>query len=387
VFGRSIQLVNVFGIRIGVDPSWFLILFLVIYSLTGYYQDVMPGHSDSGAFALATISALLFFLSILLHELGHAAVAIRKGIGILGIDLFLFGGVAKMERDSDSPGVEFKIAVAGPLVTLVIAALCVALSLLVSGTSDFWAGFRFASNDLSSALLAVLGYVAFVNVVLLAFNLIPAFPLDGGRIARAFLWWRTGDRGRATGIAARIGLVFAYALMLLGVGFFVYTQEFIFSAWFVLIGWFLSGAARRTAYQTAVLSKVEGVRVADVMDAEPVAIPADLSVTRALEEYFLRYRWPWFPVVDEGARFVGLVERERAERIPTERQSTFKVKEIMRPDEKGFSVRTDDPIDALLSSESLHRTGALMAVDRDGRLKGVVTIAHLRRALQQGTAR
>ena len=129
--GRSIQLVRVFGIRIGVDPSWFLVLFLVIYSLTGYYQDAIPGNSDSGAFVLATASALLFFLSILLHELGHAVVAIRNRIPIAGIDLWLFGGVAKLERDTDSPGVEFKIAVAGPIVTLVIAGLCVLIGIAV----------------------------------------------------------------------------------------------------------------------------------------------------------------------------------------------------------------------------------------------------------------
>jgi Zn-dependent protease len=386
VFGRSIQLGRVFGIRIGVDPSWFLVLFLVIYSLTGYYQDVMTGGGDTGPFVLATVSALLFFLSILLHELGHALVAIRHGIGIVGIDLFLFGGIAKMERDSDSPAVEFKIAAAGPAVTLLIAVFCMVLGFLVAGTSDFWAGVRFASGDLSDSLLAVLGYLAFVNVVLLAFNLIPAFPLDGGRIARAFLWWRTGDRNRATGIAARVGGAFSYGLILVGVAIFVYTGDIILGVWFVFIGLFLGQAARGAAYQTAVLSKIQGVRVADVMDSEPVAISAELPVTRALEEYFLRYGWPWFPVVDEGSRFIGVVERQRAEGIPEERQPVFTVREIMLPDEQGFRVRTDDPLEALLGREPLHRIGALMAVDRDGRLRGVVTLDQIRRALQHGVA-
>src|SRR5687768_14070219 len=153
--GRSFRLVRVFGIPIGVHWSWFLVLFLMIYSLTGYYQEVIAGPEDSGAFALATASALLFFLSIVLHELGHALVAMRSGIGITGIDLFLFGGVAKLERDSDSPGVEFKIAVAGPVVTLLIALLCMLISFLIGGTGDFWAGVRFASGDLSDAAPAM----------------------------------------------------------------------------------------------------------------------------------------------------------------------------------------------------------------------------------------
>jgi len=155
--GRSFRLVRVFGIPIAVNWSWFLVLFLMIYSLTGYYQDVITGGGDTGPFVLATVSALLFFLSIVLHELGHALVAMRNGIGIAGIDLFLFGGVAKLERDSDSPGVEFKIAVAGPVVTLVIALLCMLVSFLLAGASDFWAGVRFSSGDLSDGALAVLG--------------------------------------------------------------------------------------------------------------------------------------------------------------------------------------------------------------------------------------
>jgi Zn-dependent protease len=384
--GRSFRLARVFGVPIGVHWSWFLVLFLMIYSLTGYYQDVIAGSDDSGAFVLATASALLFFLSIVLHELGHALVAMRNGIGITGIDLFLFGGVAKLERDSDSPGVEFKIAVAGPVVTLGIALLCMLISFLIAGAGDFWAGVRFSSGDLSDAVLAMLSYLAFVNVVLLVFNLIPAFPLDGGRIARAFLWWRTGDRNRATGMAAQVGRLFSYALIALGIYLALVTEELLMGAWFIFIGLFLGDVARSTVYQTNVFSKIEGLKVSDVMDAEPVVIPGDLAIERALEEYFLRYRYPWFPVVDRNGYFIGLVERERAERIPEDRQAVFTVREIMRPDEQSWRVRLDAPLEALLASEPLRRIGALMAVDSDGRLRGVVTIDQVRRALQEGVS-
>jgi Zn-dependent protease/CBS domain-containing protein len=382
--GRSIQLARVFGIRIGVDPSWFLVLFLVIYSLTGYYGDAIPGENDTGAFALATVSALLFFLSILLHELGHSVVAIRNGIPILGIDLWLFGGIAKMERDTTSPGVEFRIAVAGPLVTLAIAGLCIGIGALAGG-GDFWAALRFDPNALADGLLAMLAYLASINTIVLLFNLIPGFPLDGGRIARAIAWSITGDRNRATAIAGRLGQVFSYLLIALGVLLLVTTGDLLFGAWMVFIGLFLGQAARSAVYQTAVLSRIEGLTVSDVMDADPVVIPGDLPIGRALDEYFLRYRWPWFPVVDKFGTFLGLVERERAERIPEDRQPVFTVREIMRPDEEAVRVRLDAPLEALLGSEPLRRIGALMAVDDTGRLRGVVTIDQLRRALQQGT--
>ena len=383
--GRSIPLVRVFGIRIGVDPSWFLALFLFIWWLTGYYQDALPGNDDTGPFLLATATALLYFLSILLHELGHAWVAIRNGIPIAGIDLWLFGGIARMTRDTPSPGVEFRVSIAGPVVTLVIAAVCVLIGIAAGGANDFWDAVRGDPVALSDGLLAMIAQLAFINVILLVFNLIPAFPLDGGRVARAIAWKVTGDRTRATNLTAAIGQGFSYILIGLGV-FWILQVNLIGGLWWIFIGIFLGQAARGAAYQTALMSKIEGVRVADVMDAEPVAIPADMTIDQALHEYFLRYRYPWFPVVDANGRFVGVVDRERAERIPEDRQKVFKVREIVRGGEDSLRVRSDEPLEALLASEPLLQSGALMAVDRDGRLLGVVTWDQVRRAVQQGVA-
>jgi Zn-dependent protease len=188
--GGSIQLARVFGIRIGVDYSWFIALFLIVLWRTQDFETYVPG---SNAFVLAVIAALLFFLSLLLHELGHAVVAIRNGIPIEGIDLWLFGGVAKLGRDTDSPGVEFRVAAAGPLVTLVIAAVCFGVGAATEGGASEMMDSIFG-NQIQTATTAVLGHLALVNVSLLVFNLIPAFPLDGGRIARAIAWKLTGDR-------------------------------------------------------------------------------------------------------------------------------------------------------------------------------------------------
>jgi Zn-dependent protease len=389
--GRSIPLVRVFGIRVGVDPSWFLALFLFIWLLTGYYQDAIPGKNDTGAFLLATASALLFFLSILLHELGHAWVAIRNRIPISGIDLWLFGGIAKMARDTPSPGVEFRVAIAGPVVTLLISILCALIGIAAGGSNDFWEAMQGNPEQLKNGLLALLAYLTSINLLLLFFNLIPAFPLDGGRVARAIAWSITGDRTRATNMTAAIGQGFSYVLIGLGIAGLLGATlpvlgktDFIGGVWLIFIGMFLGQAAKGAAYQTALLSKIEGLRVADVMDAEPVAIPAEMTIDEALHEYFLRYRYPWFPVVDRNGRFIGVVERERAERIPEDRQKVFKVNEIMNAGDDGLRVRSDDPLENLLGSEPLIRTGALMAVDADGRLLGIVTWDQVRRAIQHG---
>jgi Zn-dependent protease len=378
--GGSIQLARVFGIRIGADYSWFLVLFLIIWSLTGYYEEVAPG---SNAFLLAVVSALLFFLSILLHELGHAWVALRNGIPIEGIDLWLFGGVAKLGRDADSPGVEFRIAAAGPLVTVLIAALCFALSMSVSNGSDALNSAQF-DEDVRGATTAVLGYLTSINVLLLVFNLIPAFPLDGGRIARAIAWKLTGDRNRATRFAARLGRVGGWLMVAAGVALYAFTGDLIGGIWLAFIGWFLAGAARSAEEQADFAGRIEHLRVADVMDAEPVAIPEDWSLADAEQQFFLRYGWPWFPVIDASGRLVGVVSREAVESVAAAERAARTVSSVMARDDgsSGLRVRLDEPLETLLGQEGLSRLGAIMAVDGEGVLRGIVTVDAVRRALR-----
>ena len=261
------------------------------------------------------LSAFGFFGSIVLHELGHAFAAMRNGIGITNIQLWIFGGMARMDREADGPATEFKVAVAGPLVTFAIVVVLTAVGLVAVGPEEFKRAVAIESDSGVSGVMAMIGWLASINLLVLIFNLLPAFPMDGGRIARAIAWWRTGDRNSATRFAANLGRVFAY--IFIGGGLLLIANGDAFGGiWLALIGFVINSSAKAASMQTAITGKIAELVVSDVMDREPVAIPDELSVEQALDEYFLRYRWPWFPVVDAAHRFLGLVVRDKADEVP-----------------------------------------------------------------------
>jgi Zn-dependent protease len=377
--GDSIQLMRIFGIRIGASRSWFVVLFIFIYFVSDHFRAVLGG-SVTQAYAVAVCSALLFFASLILHELGHALVGRRLGIGITGIDLWFFGGVAKMTRDSDSPGTEFKVAAAGPAVTFVIVAICLVLIQLIA-PGKLLDVITLAEKADISPTLALLGFLGTINLFLFVFNLVPAFPLDGGRIARSLIWKITGDRNRATRIAGRLGEGFAY--LLIGLGIFVAARgDLANGLWFAVLGWFIAQSARAAVASTAFTERLDGITVADIMDAQPVAMPATATVSEAQDEYFLRYRWDWFPVVDEQGRFLGVVREPRIDAEIAAGRPALAVGELVEASEADqWRVPADSPLEALLGDEGLRDHGALMAVDADGVLRGVVTIEQVRRAL------
>jgi Zn-dependent protease len=383
--GSPITLFHIRGIRIAVDWSWFFVLFLVIFWLSKFYADVL-GESSSGTtpFVLALLSAVGFFGSIVLHELGHAFVAMRNGIGISSIQLWIFGGVARMDRESDTPATEFKVAIAGPAVTLAIVVALTLAGLAALGPGDFWEAVLIKSGSGVAGFWAMIGWLVSINALVLVFNLLPAFPMDGGRVVRAIAWWRTGDRTAATRFAAQLGRAFGF--IFIGAGIYMVLKGMVFGGvWLALIGMVINGSARAATVQTAISDRIEGVRVYDVMDREPVAIPGELSVEQALDEYFLRYRWPWFPVVGKAHRFLGLLDRDRADEVPEISRSTALVADLLEHGDDIYKVRDDAPLDSLLGNQYLRRFGALMAVDADGRLSGVITAEQVGRALRDAS--
>jgi len=377
--GNSIQLMRIFGIRIGASPSWFFVLFFFIYVVSDYFRGVLGGSVTQG-YVVAVCAVLLFFFSLILHELGHALVARRLGIGISGIDLWFFGGVAKMTRDSDSPGTEFKVAAAGPAVTLAIVGICVGLSALISQGAALDV-MRLAGDAEVSPVIALLGFLGSINLFLFLFNLVPAFPLDGGRIARSAIWKLTGDRNRATRLAGRVGEYFAY--LVIGFGIFLAARgEVVNGIWLAVLGWFIAQSARAAVASTAFTERLDGITVADIMDAQPVTMPSTATLLQAQDEYFLRYRWDWFPVVDEHGRFLGVVREQRIDAEIAAGRPALAVGELVETAEsEGWRVPADHPLEALLGDEGLRDHGALMAVDAEGVLRGVVTIEQVRRAL------
>jgi Zn-dependent protease len=384
MFGGGVTLFRVRGIRIGVDFSWFIVLFLIIIWLSSSYRDELNlPNSDSEPYLLAVASALLFFSSILLHELGHAFVAVRKGIGVSAITLWMFGGVARLEKDSDTPGTEFKIAIAGPLVTAAIVVVCAAVFVVMEG-ADQLGDAALARNDATtSGVAAVVAWLGSINLLVLIFNLVPAFPLDGGRMARAIAWWRTGSRNSGTRFAATLGEWFGLFLILAGLGYFlVYLGDVVGGIWLAFVGFILRGAAKSAIAQTELTSRIEGISVADVMDHDPVAIPEEASIEQALDEYFLRYRSPWFPVVDGARHVVGLVDRPTADNVPAVERTSASVRDVVAHDGGSLTVDEDAPLESVLGNESLRRLGALIATDADGQISGVLTIDAIGRALK-----
>ena len=379
--GASIQLARVFGVRIGASPSWFVVLFVFIYLLSDQFRDALGG-STTQAYLVAVLAALAFFVSIIVHELGHAFAARRSGIVVHGVDLWFFGGIAKLSRDSESPGEEFKVAIAGPIATLGVVVVCFAGVAALDGLSHAIDVATLESGSAGSPAQLLLGFVGGMNALIFVFNLLPAFPLDGGRIARAVAWKLTGQRGRATVIAARLGQSFGYLLIGWGAYTVLVLEDPFGGVWWGVLGWLIAGSARGAAVSARVTDRLEGITVEDVMDREPVTMPATTRLIDAEEQFFARAEWDWYPVVGDDGRFLGVARRDAVEQAVASGMPALEVSELIEPDDPlGRSVATTDPLEAALGSEPLRRLGAIMATDPEGRLRGVLTVEQLHRAL------
>jgi Zn-dependent protease len=377
----SIKLVDLFGIRIGVNSTWFLILFLSIFLLSGSFRQALHS-SDTVAYLSTVVTVLVLFGSLIIHELGHALVARRQGIRVDRIELFLFGGFTQMSRDAMSPAEDFKIAAAGPAATLGFVLVCLGIDLAIVGPHRLIHAAALDGTVKITPVLLGLSWLLFWNVLLLAFNLVPAFPLDGGRIARAAIWRATGSKRQGTMIAARLGQ--GFGLLLGGAGLWLMLSYRSFTGiWLIAIAYLLYQSARGALIQTGLAERIEGVTVSDVMDPQPVAIRSETPVREALDDYFLRYGWPWFPVIDDDGRLLGVVRRERLETTHDAGEGWLTVGAILEAEDGGsWRIGEDRPLTEALSSEAFAKLGAIMAVDREGVLRGVLTSERVRRALQ-----
>jgi Zn-dependent protease/CBS domain-containing protein len=362
--GSSIRLGRVAGIEIGLNWSWLVVFALLTWTLaTGVFPATNPGLSGGAHLAMALVATVLFFCSLLLHELGHAVQARHDGMEIDGITLWLFGGVARFRGEFPSAGAEFRIAVAGPAVSLALGLGFVLLALV---------------PGLPEAVDGVAAWLGYINLILLAFNLLPALPLDGGRVLRAALWGARGDFASATRLAADVGRGFGYLFIVAGLGLFVFQGSFS-GAWLAFIGWFLLGAADAEAQHVRARQALAGLRVRDLMTRDPVTVDAELTLGEFMDSVVWQRRHTTYPVVHDG-RPVGLLPFRRVAEVPRAEWDAKHVRDCMLA--RSEVPVLDEDAQAIDALAELGETGVSRAlVLADGRLAGLLSMSDLARAL------
>ena len=361
----TLRLGTLLGVPLEIHFSWAIIFGLLAWSLaTGYFPAVVPDLPAGSYWSKGILAALLLFASILAHELGHAVAARREGVKTQRIVLFAFGGVAELKGEPATPAAEFRIAIAGPAVSLVLVL-----------------GFGIAAAALAAwtGAAAVARYLALLNGVVVVFNLVPAFPLDGGRILRAALWRYWGDLGRATRAAAGAGRFFAYFLIATGI-FGLFAGHTGGGIWRVLIGLFLLQAAQAGSVQVWLKEALSGLRVRDLMVAEPVAVPGHIPVADAIRDYFLTHGYGGYPVVRDG-RMIGMLELAQVKAVPADERGRVAVQAVALPAEA--AVRTEPGADALEALQKMLQAGhGRLLVFEGETFRGLFTHTAVARLLQ-----
>ena len=359
---RSYRLFRIAGIDVGVHPSWLVVFGLVTWSLAaGYYPVALPNADPALHWALGAISAVLLFAAVLVHELAHSLVARAQGLDARSITLFIFGGVSNLGGESPRPSVEFLVAIVGPLSSFAIAGIA-------------WLGAAAAPSG--SALVAVLAYLAIVNSLLGAFNLIPGFPLDGGRVLRSIIWRATGSLRRATEVAAAVGTIVAYGFLVWGF-FQVLDGQLLGGIWIAAIGWFLQSASAASVQQVRLEEALRGTRVAEIVRRDPNAVSPHTTVADLIEDYFLPQNRRAMPVVDNG-RLAGIVTLGDIREVPPDQRATTQVGTVMGGRDGLVTVTQGSSLAAAL--EALGRGDyEQVPVVEDGRLVGMLTRADVLR--------
>jgi Zn-dependent protease/predicted transcriptional regulator len=369
---HALTIGRIHGIELRVHWSWLIIFLLLTWSIaTAFFPTFYPGWPVGAYWALGALSSLLLFVSVLLHELAHSLVAQAEGIPVSSITLFVFGGVSNIQREPPSAKDEFLMAFAGPATSLVIGAVSFAIAGAIGGS-----GPSLTQSEVVG-LFTALGYY---NLALGIFNLIPGFPLDGGRIFRSIVWAITGNFQESTTIATAAGHLFAY-LFIFGGLLLIFLGGFLSGLWLLLIGWFLNNAASASQQQTRLAAALRGVQVQSIMRSPPPDVPANTSVLDFVEHYVLAQNLRALPVVDEGNQLVGLVTLTEARSVPRERWAQTTVAEVMIPANRLKTATLGEPVGTALRDLSENDLNQLPVVDQ-GQLVGLITRGDVLRYLQ-----
>lgn len=366
----QIRLGRVLGIEIGLHYSWFVIALLITLSLASHFRAVQPGWSGSVVWTSALVTALLFFGALILHELSHALVARARGLPVGSITLFALGGVSRIERESEDPWTEFWIGIAGPITSILVGLACLGLA---------WSlGWRPEPGP-QTPVEATLAWLGYINFGLAVFNLIPGFPLDGGRVLRAALWGATGDRARATRLAARTGQLVAFLFIFLGL-FQFFAGAGLGGLWIAFIGWFLLNAAGASYGHLQALERLSGVRVADVMSRDCALVDRKTTLQDFVDTYLLRTGRRCFFVVDDGT-VAGLITPHEVKEVRRAAWAETTVDQAMRPLAQLRTLAPDAAVSDALEAMAEKDVHQLPVLDRD-RLLGVVSRGDILRLLQ-----
>ncbi len=366
----QIKLGRIFGIEIGLHYSWLIIALLIALSLSGHFKSTNPQWSDAVVWSAAVVTALLFFATIVIHELSHSLVARMHGLAVRSITLFALGGVSQIEKDSPDARTEFWIGIAGPLASAAIGILCLGVALSVG-----WS----PAAEPTAPVTAVLVWLGYINLLLAAFNMVPGFPLDGGRVLRGILWWVTGVRGRATRIAAQVGQLVSYAFIVIGLLRF-FGGAGLDGLWISFIGWFLLDASRASQAQVSVTEALKGLQVGDVMSRDYATVDGHSNIQSFADEHLLRSGRRCF-IVTENGRVAGLITPQEVRHIPHAQWPYKTLDVVMRPLDQLRTVTIDTPVIKaleIMARDDLNQVPVIL----NGTLEGIVSRSHILQLIQ-----
>jgi Zn-dependent protease/predicted transcriptional regulator len=355
----SFKIFTIAGIEIRIDYSWFIIFALIVYTFTfSYFPQVLPGKSLWLIIIVALISAILFFFSILFHEVSHSITSIKKGIPVKQITLFIFGGIAQIEKEPDTPTNEFLISIAGPASSYFLA--------VVFGI--IWALTRSVPIIMEPAK-----YLTIINIALGTFNLLPGFPLDGGRVLRSLIWKGTNSFEKATIISSNVGMGIGFAMIAFGI-LYIFLGAFFNGMWLILIGWFLQSAAAQTHAQIIMEKTLKGIKVKDVISTNVVTVPKDITIRELIDDWLLKYKYSKFPVIDkeDNDKYLGIVTLNDIKVVPKDKWDFTTVGEIVNTFIEEDKIDMDAELFDAIKKMNNESVSALVAIE-GGKIIGILT--------------